>query len=106
MSEVTLLGMPGIKEVRPRTREGQTYFIRTFGCQMNEHDSERIAGLLESDGMVCADSVDTADLIVLNTCTIRENADTKLYGYLGSLKRAKTEHPGLRIECFRYKPSE
>jgi len=64
---------------------------------MNEHDSERIAGLLESDGMVCADSVDTADLIVLNTCTIRENADIKLYGYLGSLKRAKNERPSLRI---------
>lgn len=78
-------------------REGQSYFIRTFGCQMNEHDSERIAGLLESDGMVQADSVDAADLIVLNTCTIRENADTKLYGYLGSLKRVKTERPNLRI---------
>jgi tRNA-2-methylthio-N6-dimethylallyladenosine synthase len=64
---------------------------------MNEHDSERIAGLLESDGMVASDSVDDADLIVLNTCTIRENADAKLYGYLGSLKRLKTENPGLRI---------
>ncbi|MCZ7533306.1 MAG: tRNA (N6-isopentenyl adenosine(37)-C2)-methylthiotransferase MiaB [Acidimicrobiia bacterium] len=97
MSEPIMVGMPGIKEVRPPRREGQSYFIRTFGCQMNEHDSERIAGLLESDGMVCADSVDTADLIVLNTCTIRENADVKLYGYLGSLKRAKTERPTLRI---------
>ncbi|MCL1593950.1 MAG: tRNA (N6-isopentenyl adenosine(37)-C2)-methylthiotransferase MiaB, partial [Actinomycetia bacterium] len=65
--------------------------------QMNEHDSERIAGLLEADGMVPVSSADDADLIVLNTCTIRENADTKLYGYLGSLKRAKTENPDLRI---------
>jgi tRNA-2-methylthio-N6-dimethylallyladenosine synthase len=97
MSEVTLLGMPGVKEVRPRTREGQSYFVRTFGCQMNEHDSERIAGLLESDGMVPTDSADDADLIVLNTCTIRENADTKLYGYLGSLKKLKDERPNLRI---------
>lgn len=97
MPEVTLLGMPGVKEVRPRTREGQAYFVRTFGCQMNEHDSERIAGLLESDGMVPTDSVDDADLIVLNTCTIRENADTKLYGYLGSLKKLKDERPNLRI---------
>ncbi len=97
MSEVTLLGMPGVKEVRPRTREGQSYFVRTFGCQMNEHDSERIAGLLESDGMVPTESADSADLIVLNTCTIRENADTKLYGYLGSLKRLKDERPSLRI---------
>ncbi|GMR02486.1 MAG: tRNA (N6-isopentenyl adenosine(37)-C2)-methylthiotransferase MiaB [Acidimicrobiia bacterium] len=97
MAEVTMLGMPGVKEVRPRRREGQRYFVRTFGCQMNEHDSERIAGLLESDGMVPAESPADADLIVLNTCTIRENADTKLYGYLGSLKRAKLENPGLRI---------
>ncbi|MFV1969544.1 MAG: tRNA (N6-isopentenyl adenosine(37)-C2)-methylthiotransferase MiaB, partial [Acidimicrobiia bacterium] len=82
---------------RPRTREGQRYYIRTFGCQMNEHDTERIAGLLESDGMVSTDSATNADLIVLNTCTIRENADTKLYGYLGSLKRDKQENPNLKI---------
>jgi tRNA-2-methylthio-N6-dimethylallyladenosine synthase len=92
-----MLPTPGVKEVRQPTREGQRFYIRTFGCQMNEHDSERIAGLLESDGMVPSDSVDDADLIVLNTCTIRENADAKLYGYLGSLKRVKMENPGLRI---------
>jgi tRNA-2-methylthio-N6-dimethylallyladenosine synthase len=97
MTQVTALGMPGIKEVRPRSREGQRFFIRTFGCQMNEHDTERIAGLLESDGMTAIDSAEGADLIVLNTCTIRENADTKLYGYLGSLKRYKVDNPGLRI---------
>jgi len=97
MAEVTMLGMPGVKELRQPSREGQRYFVRTFGCQMNEHDSERIAGLLEADGMRPASGVDDADLIVLNTCTIRENADTKLYGYLGSLKRAKTENPNLRI---------
>jgi tRNA-2-methylthio-N6-dimethylallyladenosine synthase len=97
MTQVTALGMPGIKEVRPRTREGQRFYIRTFGCQMNEHDTERIAGLLESDGMTSVDSVEGADLIVLNTCTIRENADTKLYGYLGSLKRHKIDNPDLTI---------
>jgi len=89
--------MPAVKEVRVPTRIGQRYFVRTFGCQMNEHDSERIAGLLQADGMVPTDSAETADLIVLNTCTIRENADTKLYGYLGSLKRAKMDNPDLRI---------
>jgi len=97
MTDVTMLAMPGVKEVRKPTRVGQRYFVRTFGCQMNAHDSERIAGLLESDGMVPTDSADDADLIVLNTCTIRENADTKLYGYLGSLKQAKTKNPDLRI---------
>ena len=67
----------------------RTYVVRTFGCQMNEHDSERIAGLLEGDGLVPAASVDEADVVVLNTCCIRENADNKLYGNLGQLKRWK-----------------
>ncbi len=73
------------------------YLIRTFGCQMNEHDSERIAGLLEADGMVRADAVDDADVIVLNTCCIRENADNKLYGNLGHLKSVKQQRPDLQI---------
>ena len=51
------------------------YLVRTYGCQMNEHDSERIAGLLEQEGMEETDSVEAADVIVLNTCCIRENAD-------------------------------
>ncbi len=77
--------------------EPRRYLIRTYGCQMNEHDSERLAGLLESDGMVVADGLDDADVVVLNTCCIRENADNKLYGNLGMLKAAKQEHPDLQI---------
>jgi tRNA-2-methylthio-N6-dimethylallyladenosine synthase len=73
------------------------YVVRTFGCQMNEHDSERIAGLLEADGYTRADGVDDADVVVLNTCCIRENADNKLYGNLGHLKALKARNPGLRI---------
>jgi tRNA-2-methylthio-N6-dimethylallyladenosine synthase len=73
------------------------YVIRTYGCQMNEHDSERIAGLLEADGMTPADGLDDADVIVLNTCCIRENADNKLYGQLGHLKALKAKRPGLQI---------
>jgi tRNA-2-methylthio-N6-dimethylallyladenosine synthase len=75
----------------------RTYFIRTFGCQMNEHDSERIAGLLEADGMTEAASAEQADVVVLNTCTIRENADNRLYGNLGHLKRLKDARPELQI---------
>ncbi|CAN5790993.1 tRNA (N6-isopentenyl adenosine(37)-C2)-methylthiotransferase MiaB [soil metagenome] len=74
-----------------------TYLIRTFGCQMNEHDSERIAGLLMADGMRAVDEVESARVIVLNTCAIRENADNKLYGNLGHLKPAKLANPELRI---------
>ncbi len=67
------------------------YVVRTFGCQMNEHDSERIAGLLESDGFVPVESESDADVVVLNTCCIRENADNKLYGSLGWLKQWKDQ---------------
>ncbi len=70
----------------------RTYAIRTFGCQMNVHDSERAAGVLESIGYRRADDDATADLVLLNTCAVRENADNKLYGTLGHLKRQKDEH--------------
>src|SRR5215831_15423918 len=73
------------------------YLLRTYGCQMNEHDSERIAGLLEADGMQRATSLDEADVVVLNTCCIRENADNKLYGNLGHLKTLKHARPDLQI---------
>jgi tRNA-2-methylthio-N6-dimethylallyladenosine synthase len=73
------------------------YFVRTFGCQMNEHDSERIAGLLESEGMEAAATAEEADVVVLNTCTIRENADNRLYGTLGHLKSLKDSKPGMQI---------
>jgi tRNA-2-methylthio-N6-dimethylallyladenosine synthase len=69
----------------------RTYFIRTFGCQMNEHDSGRAAGLLETLGYRRAPSADAADLVLLNTCAVRENADNKLYGTLGHLKSLKDE---------------
>jgi tRNA-2-methylthio-N6-dimethylallyladenosine synthase len=64
---------------------------------MNEHDSERLAGLLEADGLVAAASPDEADVVVLNTCCIRENADNKLYGALGHLKSRKADRPDLEI---------
>ena len=73
------------------------YLVRTFGCQMNEHDSERIAGQMEAEGYTPADGEDDADVIVLNTCCIRENADNKLYGTLGHLKSRKDARPDLQI---------
>ncbi len=75
----------------------RTYRVRTFGCQMNEHDSERIAGLLEADGLRPAADDEQPDVMVLNTCCIRENADNKLYGNLGHLKSAKDANPGMEI---------
>ncbi len=75
----------------------RSYVVRTFGCQMNEHDSERIAGVLDADGLHAAEHEDDADVVVLNTCCIRENADNKLYGSLGFLKRWKGERDGRQI---------
>ncbi|MDI6900370.1 MAG: tRNA (N6-isopentenyl adenosine(37)-C2)-methylthiotransferase MiaB [Anaerosomatales bacterium] len=66
------------------------YHVITFGCQMNKHDSERIAGLLETRGLAPARSVEDADVIVFNTCCVRENADERLLGQVASLKSLKT----------------
>lgn len=71
----------------------RTYFIRTFGCQMNEHDSERAAGVLETMGYRPAADAESADLVLFNTCAIRENADNKLYGQITALKPLKLAHP-------------
>ncbi|MFT4044243.1 MAG: tRNA (N6-isopentenyl adenosine(37)-C2)-methylthiotransferase MiaB [Gordonia sp. (in: high G+C Gram-positive bacteria)] len=73
------------------------YQVRTYGCQMNVHDSERIAGLLEDAGYVRAGDDEEADLVVFNTCAIRENADNKLYGNLSHLAPVKTRRPGMQI---------
>ncbi len=75
----------------------RTFAIRTFGCQMNEHDSERLAGLLVADGLEPVEDVADADVVVLNTCCIRENADNRLYGTLGHLKSLRDAKPGLQI---------
>jgi tRNA-2-methylthio-N6-dimethylallyladenosine synthase len=75
----------------------RTYLVQTFGCQMNEHDSERIAGLLEADGYKRTGDAASADVVVLNTCCIRENADNKLYGQLGHLKALKRQRPDMQI---------
>ncbi len=73
------------------------FHVRTFGCQMNEHDSERIAGLLVEQGMEPTNDVELADVVVFNTCCIRENADEKLYGQLGAMKQLKDRRPELQI---------
>lgn len=71
------------------------YFIRTYGCQMNEHDSETMAGILEGMGYEVTDMTDDADVILLNTCAIRENAENRVFGELGHLKALKVENPDL-----------
>ncbi|MFZ0158144.1 MAG: tRNA (N6-isopentenyl adenosine(37)-C2)-methylthiotransferase MiaB, partial [Kineosporiaceae bacterium] len=75
----------------------RTYQVRTYGCQMNVHDSERLSGLLEQAGYVRGADDDTADLVVFNTCAVRENADNKLYGNLGQLAPVKAARAGMQI---------
>ncbi len=77
---------------RPRT-----FHIRTFGCQMNDHDSERLAGALTADGLVATDDLEAADVVVFNTCCIRANADHKFYGHLGNLKTLRERRPEMQI---------
>ncbi|QGU04829.1 tRNA (N6-isopentenyl adenosine(37)-C2)-methylthiotransferase MiaB [Corynebacterium comes] len=81
----------------PVTAPAKTYEVRTFGCQMNVHDSERLSGLLEEAGYSAVPKDVDADLVVFNTCAVRENADEKLYGTLGNLKATKDRHPGMQI---------
>ena len=77
--------------------DDRTYLIRTFGCQMNEHDSERMAGMLESEGYRKVTSPEDATVVVFNTCCIREKADERLYGNLGHMKSLKDQKPEMRI---------
>ena len=75
----------------------RTYEVRTYGCQMNVHDSERLTGLLEDAGYVAAPAQSQADVVVFNTCAVRENADNKLYGNLSHLAPVKARTPGMQI---------
>jgi tRNA-2-methylthio-N6-dimethylallyladenosine synthase len=89
--------MTTIPEAPGRTPRPRSYEVRTHGCQMNVHDSERLSGLLEASGYVRAAADETPDVVVFNTCAVRENADNKLYGHLGQLAPVKASHPGMQI---------
>lgn len=75
----------------------KSFHIITFGCQMNEHDSERMTGILEARGCASSSAAGDADMVILNTCSIREKAEQKFYSELGRLKKLKDEKPGLKI---------
>lgn len=103
------MNVPNLKEARKRSDKpvlykeeqllysnelaGKKYFLRTYGCQMNEHDSEEIKGILDFLGMEPIEDMESADVIILNTCAIRENAQDKVFGYLGRIKHIKKERP-------------
>ena len=99
--------LPDLKEARKRTNNkietkrfifnnkynnivnNKKYYLKTYGCQMNEHDSENIKALLEKMGFEETINMNNADLIILNTCSIRENAHNKVFGMLGRIKHLK-----------------
>ncbi|MDN4593838.1 tRNA (N6-isopentenyl adenosine(37)-C2)-methylthiotransferase MiaB [Polycladomyces subterraneus] len=93
--DVEVLQFGEIPEDMRRIGEGKYYLIRTYGCQMNVHDSETIAGILEMMGYRPTDSEEQASVILLNTCAIRENAEDKVFGEIGRLKPLKMENPDL-----------
>ncbi|WP_288480972.1 tRNA (N6-isopentenyl adenosine(37)-C2)-methylthiotransferase MiaB [uncultured Clostridium sp.] len=75
----------------------KTYFIATYGCQMNEEDSEKLSGMLKRFGYTRTEERDTADIIIFNTCCVRENAENKVFGNLGAIKKLKEKNPNLII---------
>lgn len=84
-----------MRENRELWCEGRRYFIMTYGCQLNENDSERIAGLFSEMGLEAAERVEEADVVVLNTCAVRENAADRFFGNLGIIKNLKRDRPDL-----------
>ncbi|WP_431799293.1 tRNA (N6-isopentenyl adenosine(37)-C2)-methylthiotransferase MiaB [Halobacillus andaensis] len=86
-----------IPEDMQEAGEGRKYMIRTYGCQMNEHDTEVMAGIFEEMGYESTSDTKEADIILLNTCAIRENAENKVFGEIGHLKPLKLENPDLII---------
>ena len=87
---------PSPAALRPDGRP-RSYTVRTLGCQMNVHDSERLSGSLEAAGYVAAADAEQADVVVINTCAVRENASNRLYGNLGHLAGVKREREGMQI---------
>ena len=82
-----------------RSLSGLTYHVRTFGCQMNFHDSERVSGLLDSCGCLEVSEPEDADIVVYMTCCVREKADTHLQGQISSMVSAPAPPSGLRTVC-------
>ena len=93
--EIKYTKYDGIKEQFGKNKK---YYVRTYGCQMNEHDSEKICGMLESVGFNPSEDIEKSDIVILNTCAIRENAHDKVFGFLGVLKHIKdTTNPNLIV---------
>lgn len=85
------------KNIKSETHKGEKYFLKTYGCQMNVHDSEEIKAILENLGFTETKVLEESNIVVLNTCAIRENAHDKVFGFLGRVKHLKREKPELIV---------
>jgi tRNA-2-methylthio-N6-dimethylallyladenosine synthase len=95
--EIMVVNFDPIPDELKQLGQGKTYALITFGCQMNEHDSETISGILQMMGYTRTEDEKGADIVLYNTCAIRENAEDKVYGHLGALKAVKRERPDMII---------
>ena len=86
-----------VQELSQRIGRPLTFCVTTFGCQMNARDSEKLRGILKEIGYLEAEEEETADFVIYNTCTVRENANTRVYGRLGQLKPRKNQNPYMMI---------
>ena len=86
-----------IKDLRPRTGDGRKVYIETYGCQMNVGDSEIVLSILQDEGYVYTARIDEADIILVNTCSVRDNAEQRIWGRLQEFKQYKKRKPGLLI---------
>ncbi|MBP1931578.1 tRNA (N6-isopentenyl adenosine(37)-C2)-methylthiotransferase MiaB [Ammoniphilus resinae] len=93
--EIMVVNFDPIPDELKALGNGKTYCLVTFGCQMNEHDSETIAGILENMGYTSTEDEKSADIVLYNTCAVRENAEDKVFGHLGALKAVKMERPDM-----------
>ena len=95
--KVTVFDKFEIKEELKQLGQNKTYYIRTYGCQMNEHDTEKIKAILEEMSFLETEKMEQADLIILNTCAVRENAHNKVFGMIGRIKHLKKTNPKLIV---------
>ena len=86
-----------IEQLKERADKPKTYYVVTMGCQMNARDSEKLVGILDEIGCVASETEEAADLVIYNTCCVRENAEQKVYGRLGYLKSFKKKNPNMKI---------
>ena len=89
--------MNNINTLRPITGDGRKLFIETYGCQMNVGDTEIVVSIMQQEGYIYTEKIEEADIILINTCSIRDNAEQRIWGRLSEMRRFKRKKPSLLI---------